>query len=385
MSRGCKRKHNQNIPSHIDQSGIPKGVYYDHRNGGSWYHLYKDETGRQRRQNIADAYARLSDLHKIIEEIQGVDRGTLSWLCAEFHLSPQFNKLSLNSKEDYKYSRDVVLMMPTKIKNKNFGDLSINKLSAPLIQRLIDKVAKTHPSKAAHALRYLRRVFRWGHVRGYCAVEPVLGLEAPQERKRRRLPSEETYKKLLNYAVERGKLPRGTQGACPEYLSVVMEIAYLCRLRGIEVVTLTDKNMTEEGLLSNRRKGSRDNITAWTPRLRDVCQKAIAIRAAIWDKRRYPIPADLARRPLIVSCSGAPLSKSGFDTAWQRFIKMAIAEHIVEVSERFALHDLKRKGITDTPGNRADKQQASGHKSASMMDTYDFSLPIVQPSTLDDE
>jgi hypothetical protein len=47
-----------------------------------------------------------------------------------------------------------------------------------------------------------------------------------------------------------------------------MEIGYLCRLRGIETITLTDKNGLEEGVLTNRRKGSRDNIVRWTPRLR---------------------------------------------------------------------------------------------------------------------
>ena len=39
-------------------------------------------------------------------------------------------------------------------------------------------------------------------------------------------------------------------------------------------------------------------------------------------------------------------------------------------SERFALHDLKRRGITDTPGTRGEKQMASGHKSADMLQVY---------------
>lgn len=48
--------------------------------------------------------------------------------------------------------------------------------------------------------------------------------------------------------------------------------------------------------------------------------------------------------------------------------------------ERLGMHDFKRKGITDTVGNRADKQQAYGHKDESMMDVYDLSVPIVSPS-----
>ena len=45
------------------------------------------------------------------------------------------------------------------------------------------------------------------------------------------------------------------------------------------------------------------------------------------------------------------------------------------------MHDFKRKGITDTVGTRAEKQQASGHKDESMMDVYDLSLPLVDPSS----
>jgi hypothetical protein len=36
-----------------------------------------------------------------------------------------------------------------------------------------------------------------------------------------------------------------------------MELAYLYRLRGIEVVTLRDANELQERILTNRRKGSR--------------------------------------------------------------------------------------------------------------------------------
>ena len=159
-----------------------------------------------------------------------------------------------------------------------------------------------------------------------------------------------------------------------------MEIAYLCRLRGIEVVTLTDANITEHGLLTNRRKGSRDNIVTWSPRLREAIDTAQKRRADIWQKRGRAIPMMDDRRPLIVSRNGDALRKSGFDSAWQRFVTRALEQGVITQEERFSLHDLKRRGITDTKGNRHDKQQASGHRSASMMDTYDLSVPHVPNS-----
>jgi hypothetical protein len=151
-----------------------------------------------------------------------------------------------------------------------------------------------------------------------------------------------------------------------------MEISYLCRLRGIETVTLADANETPEGVRTNRRKGSRDNIVRWTPRLRAAWDAAKAARKAIRDKKKMPIPMTAeARRRLVVAAHGGPLRKSSLDTAWQRFITQALEKGLIAEEERFGLHDLKRQGITDTIGNRADKQEASGHRDAAMLDVYD--------------
>lgn len=61
---------------------------------------------------------------------------------------------------------------------------------------------------------------------------------------------------------------------------------------------------------------------------------------------------------------------------------MAIADGVIQAEQRFGLHDLKRKGITDSSGPRTDEQQASGHRSAAMVDIYDLSFPVATPSSL---
>lgn len=48
------------------------------------------------------------------------------------------------------------------------------------------------------------------------------------------------------------------------------------------------------------------------------------------------------------------------------------AEH-----QRFGTHECKHRGVSDTPGNRHDKQEGSGHRSERMMDTYDHEVPVV--------
>ncbi|OBZ22467.1 integrase [Pseudomonas protegens] len=380
MRKARKRKHNPHIPAHIDQAALPAAVYFDQRNEGVWYTLHRDETGTQRRRNIAPAGVSLAELHQIMDEVSNVDRGTLRYVCAQFHDSDRYKKLSSKTHDDYCYSRDVLLNIPTKL-GKPLGDLAVRKFTSALVQRIVDRLAdEGTPSKAAHALRYLRRVLQWGRNRGFLEVNPALGIEAPVERKQRRLPNHQVMDTLIDRAIARGRLQRNEKGGCPEYLGYVMELAYLCRLRGIEVVTLTDENELESGILTNRRKGSRDNIVRWTPRLRRVWENAKAYRAKIWAKRKTAIPIMPSRRNIIVASHGGPLRKSSLDTAWQRFITLAIADEIITPEQRFALHDLKRRGITDTTGNRADKQEASGHRDPKMMDVYDLSIPTVSPS-----
>ncbi|TIH10800.1 site-specific integrase [Pseudomonas leptonychotis] len=376
------RKHNPLIPKHIDQAAIPAAVFFDHRGKGAWYTLHRDEAGKQRRQNIATSTATLADLHKIMELRNGVDRESLNYLCQQYHDSARFKRLKPKTQADYTWSRDVLVNIPTKIKLP-LGELGVRKFTPALIQRLIDRIAdEGTPSKAAHALRYLRLVMQWGRNRGYLDSNPALGIEAPTERKQRRLPSHAVMLVLIERARELGKLKRGQLGAVPPHLSYVMELAYLCRLRGIEVVTLTDANELADGVLTNRRKGSRDNLVSWTPRLRATWEAAKARRAQIWAARGTAVPTNPEQRYIITAEHGGALGKSGLDTAWNRFMRNAIEAGAITTEQRFGLHDLKRRGITDTPGTRADKQQASGHRDESMLDIYDLSVPTVAPSAL---
>ncbi|MCD5970404.1 site-specific integrase [Pseudomonas quasicaspiana] len=380
MKKARKRKHNPHIPNHIDQAALPAAIYFDQRNAGVWYTLHYDETGKQRRRNVAPADVTLAELHQIMEQTSGADRGTLRYLCDQFHLSDRYKRLASKTHDDYCYSRDVLLDIPTRL-GKPLGDLLVKKFTAALVQRIVDRLAdEGTPSKAAHALRYLRRVLQWGRNRGFLELNPAQGIEAPVERKRRRLPGHQVMDDLVDRALAFGRLARNEKGGCPEYLSYVMEISYLCRLRGIETITLTDAHELPEGIMTNRRKGSRDNIVRWTPRLRAAWEGAKAYRAKVWTRKATVIPIRADRRYLIVASHGGPLRKSSLDTAWQRFILSAISDGTITAEERFGLHDLKRRGITDTVGNRAVKQEASGHRDEAMMDVYDLSLPLVNAS-----
>jgi integrase len=85
-------------------------------------------------------------------------------------------------------------------------------------------------------------------------------------------------------------------------------------------------------------------------------------------------------RPVFVNQTGGLLAKSSVDSAFQRLMKLAIADGVITADQLFGPHDLKRKGTTDTSGTRGEKQQASGHRSQQMLDVYDFDVPVVGTS-----
>jgi integrase len=126
---------------------------------------------------------------------------------------------------------------------------------------------------------------------------------------------------------------------------------------------MTQADITGAGLIIRRRKGSRNNITTWSDRL----------TAAIELSNRLPRPNANTILPIIRGQGGDKLTESGFQTIWQRLMIKVVESGI----ERFTFHDLKAKGISDTEG---DKQQASGHKTAAMIATYDRKLAEVKPA-----
>ena len=385
MGRGRKRKHNPTIPAHIKQDQLPSGIYWDKTGKGRWYVIEPDPEGGVRTKTVASASARLSDLHAIIVQRAGKDaRGTVGAVMTQFRESTEYAALALGTRKDYDHCEREVRKIKTRAHDVRHvarrPTRPVGVSASRRRHRRRQRRAKPLPTKANKLLRYLRRTFAWGTRIGHCKTNPAAGVKQAKEMKRFRMPDHDAYAAVLNFARDGGARKAHTKGSCPPYLWCVMEIAYLCRMRGIEVIRLTDAHATEAGLRVSRVKGSRDNIVRWTPRLRAAWDAVIAIRAEILARpanRARPVPFRAEDRLVFVNQSGTPLSKSALNQAWQDFMPAAIAADIIAPEQRFTLHGLKHRGITDSVG---DKKQASGHKSAAMVDRYDHEVPLVDPA-----
>ena len=95
---------------------------------------------------------------------------------------------------------------------------------------------------------------------------------------------------------------------------------------------------------------------------------------------RRPIPIRPEQRFIFLTESGTPLTRAGLDNAWQDLITAAIDAEVIAREQRFTLHGLKHRGITDTKGKKAEKKEASGHKTDAMLDLYDHEVAVVEPA-----
>ncbi len=303
-------------------------------------------------------------------------RGTLDYLVEVFKRSSEYIDLSKKSKEGYDYCAAKASGYLLR-DGRPLGQQRIEHLSVPVLQRVVETMATGRPAigklpliaatpaAANRVASYLRRLFAWGIRHGHCTSNPADGIRKVREKRDARMPDHDSFDAVLRFARTCASRQAHTAGSCPPYLPAVMVLAYAVRLRGIEVNTLTDANLQTDGIRSNRRKGSRDNVTLWTKDLRAAVKWLQSYRDERMQAHGRPVPIKPEQRRLLVSESGTPLTKSALDSAWQRLVRRAIAEDVIDRGGAAV-----RAPWPETPGNHRQRGQERwrprdrGHASA---------------------
>lgn len=276
---------------------------------------------------------------------------TLNDLICRFEQSPAWSDLAKTTQADYRGCAEQIIRTIDKA-GTPLGQTALSSWTPGAVRAYVDLRAATSRTRANHELRYLARVFQWGYERDLIVTNPARGVRTLTIPPRQRYVNQGEYEAFLAFIASSGRFL---------YLIPAAELAYLCRLRLCEVLDLQREDCRPDGLFAARRKGSRDALTEWSPRLRAAVDAALALHGKI------------ASLYLIPSASRGRMREDAFKAAWGILMR----EWAKTGAARFTFHDLKRAGVSDYDG---DKLAASGHRSLAMLRVYDV-LPSRAKST----
>lgn len=346
-----RREQHAKLPNGIRPDALPAYVYWDKTGNGRWiWRPPTDADGKRRSYRLGGkglTLRQLWDAYYAISAEPPAD--TLRDLVRAFEQSPDWQDLAQSTRRDYRFCAKHILAEHTKA-GQPVATTRPSDWTPGAVRAYVDRRGETSRSRANHELRYLRRLFGWAYERDQLPSNPARGVKCLKQPPRQRYVTPGEYAAFL---AEHG--PRYP------YLVPVAELAYLCRLRLSEVLDIRRADIRDDGLFAKRRKGSKDAVTEWTPRLRAAVDCALSLHGTIASV--YLIPSPTRGR----------MGESTVQTAWQR----AQRDWAAAGNQRFTMHDLKRAGISDAEG---DKLAASGHRTAAMLRVYDV-LPARAPAT----
>jgi site-specific recombinase XerD len=370
MKKRGRTRSSDNFPSHIkDPTKLPSHTWYNKSGAGKWMLDYYDAASEKwRSKRIAGPLATMSEIWQAYDAQEARTETTFKSLSLDFQKSLAWRDLERSTQNDYLGCHKKIINCKTG--SGLFGDLPIDKWTVGTVRTYRDFRAEESRSRANKELSYIKRVFSWAYEYEKVKNNPAKGIKKLTVAARKHYAEDSDYNFLLQVARESNYW----------YMPFAMEIAYLCRMRLSEVVDFTDADERPEGLHIRRRKGSKDNITEWSQRLENAWKSAKEMRNKILTKKRIPAQFKPEDRYIFISeRTGDRLVVSSFKTAKSRIDQQATkkAKELGIEFEHFTFHDLKRKGVTDTTGN---KQEASGHRNASMLNIYDVKPSLVRPA-----
>ncbi len=283
---------------------------------------------------------------------------TLGWMLDKYRGSKSFIKLSLGSQKNRQYEIEKIKNTKVEAPYNTFSNVPLQLIDTVMLREYLDRVE----SKSTRTLHLTIIRVAWKHAIQYFRNIPdnaALPLEAESSDKCERYVPDALYNAVLAIAGPRAY--------------ALMEIGYICRARVGEILNLkVNKHILKEGLLIERQKGSLDEITLWTPRLKKAVKKLRDIRTN--PDNPY----------LLQSSKGTHYKdKDSVKRIWSDLMRKAKSKGIVTDETRFTHKDLKAKGISDhlkLVKELIPDPSVSGHKTASAQNHY-IRKPLINEGT----
>jgi len=232
--------------------------------------------------------------------------------------------------------------------NRLFGHMHQDSLTQQHLYTYIDKridereefrdLKKAAPSAARHDVRFLRKVLAKGIKWGSGTVNAALNLELDADPKNERDVTEAEFQAVKALANER--------------MQLAMELARNIGQRRADLLKIKPKrDFTPEGILVHQGKTKAPLVIEWTPTLREITDRLMALKP------------DIPREYLIRNRAGGPYSPRGFGAIWQKLQRKAMRKGVIE--SRYKFHDLRAKAATDKADQTTDQEASDllGHAS----------------------
>lgn len=290
------------------------------------------------------------------------DRLTLNWLSAQYQQSRFFIKREPETQRTYMQVAAAILNHQITVDDEpeTVGNLSALDLTTVHIRQIMDSRFTYYVnngykggSQCNQQLSYLSNLYKWGiqHTLELATLpkNPCHGVEGFEVTATTRHVSDDEYRIQYDLAAE-----NPDNGLC-----ILFELTLGLAARGVEARTLKVSDCKPEGIKVNRRKGSRNTLIKWSPRLRAAYAAAMERH-----KQHKVLPID---PNLVLTRKGEPLSKSGMFSAMSR-LKKKMAERGLD-HVYWTMHLLKHKAVTESKNKRI-----AGHKTEAMRNRYDHSL-----------
>ena len=147
-----------------------------------------------------------------------------------------------------------------------------------------------------------------------------------------------------------------------DYLPLLIRLSYLLGTRGVETASIKYSDCIEVGIFIKRLKGSKDNIIAWSPALKEIIDKA-----KILNKTREKIDFD---PPIITNSRGDALTSNSIQSAMDRLKKHMKEKGLGDVF--FPLHKTRSKAWIDS------KNDNISGLASDMRDRYNTKTHIIK-------
>lgn len=287
MGMGRKRKHRKDLPLRMR---FKHGAYYL-RTPAEEIHLGRD---------YQSAMKRYSELNS------GDDLSTLGAVMDAF-IKVKLPERAPRTQENYLHQMRFIRAV--------FGSMR----PEDVLPKDIYGYKSRRPRVAANReIALLSTVMQYAIELGLVHVNPCRSVKRNKEQPRDRYISDEEFMAVRAMALDSVKL--------------AMDIGYQTGLRMGDILRLTLRDVTAEGISIKTSKDKKKFLFEWTPELRAVVDKA---------KERK-----ITGIALVCTRDGGRYTEDGFKSIWQRLIRKAFDTGAIK--ERFQFRDIRAKGESDT-------------------------------------